>query len=220
MNLVALADIHGRTGRLSALDDLLGWADVILLTGDLTHFGGREQALKVLERLEEYGRPLLAVPGNCDYPEVGALLSERGVNLDGTVMQVQGADFVGLGGSIPGPVPTPNELSEEEIHQRLDAAAERLPGDRPAIFVSHQPPKDSVADRTTSGHHVGSISVAGFISRVHPLICFTGHIHESSGGAWDGETLIINPGPLGAGGCASVVVEAGKVASWDLHRLG
>lgn len=219
MNLVALADIHGRTGRLKACAPLLNQADVILLTGDLTNFGRREQALKVLDELDGYGKPLMGVPGNCDYPEVGVLLSERGVNLDGAVVQGQGADFVGLGGSIPGPVPTPNELSEEEIRHRLDRLASQLSPERPVIFVSHQPPKDSVADQTGSGQHVGSVSVADFISRVQPVVCLTGHIHESSGAAWQGETLVINPGPLAAGGCASAVVEDGKVRTWELHRL-
>ena len=47
-----------------------------------------------------------------------------------------GVAFVGLGGSLPCPVPTLNESSEEETAEHLDAAIDGLPADVEMVFVT------------------------------------------------------------------------------------
>jgi predicted phosphodiesterase len=46
MIIVALADIHGDVGRLSAASEDLSSADVVLLVGDLTNFGGQRVCVR------------------------------------------------------------------------------------------------------------------------------------------------------------------------------
>ena len=74
--VVALTDIHGRTGRLAEVADDLAAADVVLLTGDLTHFGGRREAAEVVDAVRAHNPEVLAVAGNCDRPEAAAWLAE------------------------------------------------------------------------------------------------------------------------------------------------
>lgn len=209
MNIVAIADIHGRADNLSRMGEALDWADLIVLTGDVTNFGRRAEAEKILAPLLERSLPIVAVPGNCDYPEVGQYLTEIGANIDGTHHSYAGQVFIGLGGSLPGPGSTPYEISEQEIDQSLASAINGVNELDKSILVSHQPPLDSAGDRLPSGEHVGSRAVREFIETYRPLICFTGHIHESRASGALGDTQVVNPGPLGEGYYSAVEVESG-----------
>lgn len=218
MKILALADIHGRSPNIGLLQRELEWADVIILTGDITNFGNRAEAARVLQALVASGKQMLAVPGNCDYPGVAEYLDELGVNIDGRAAMIGEVSFVGLGGSLPGPGITPNELSEAEIEAVLASACEGVPQEDVQILVSHQPPIDSAADRLPNGDHVGSHAVREYIQRVQPSICFTGHIHESRGIGVVDQTQVVNPGPLGTGWCA--VAEVGpELGLLELRRI-
>ena len=86
--------------------------------------------------------------------------------------------FLGVGASSPSGANLPNEISEADFERYL---AETIQGlDRPfqKILVCHQPPIDTLCDRTWNNSHVGSKAVRTFIERVQPIVCFTGHIHE------------------------------------------
>lgn len=202
MIVVALTDLHGRTSRLRSISDDLASADVVLIAGDLTHFGREAAAAEVLREVRNSNECVLAVPGNCDYPEVDACLTSEGVNLDGRCVVLEGVAFVGVGASLPCPGRTPNERSDSQIARTLAEAKAQLSEDTPVILLSHQPPSRTVNDTVRGGMHVGSDSVRRFIEQVQPLICFTGHIHEGRGIDSIGITRIVNPGPLGAGGYA------------------
>ncbi len=198
MIIVALADIHGNTQHLKAIAHDLRAADVVLLVGDLATFR-HEAALEVLEAVRAYNERLLTVPGNCDAPSLGDHLSREGINLDGGTAVVDGVGLAGLGGSLPCPMGTPNEYTEEELEATLKRATDDLPPDMPHVLVSHQPPFDTVADLARTGKHVGSRAVRAAIVRLQPLVCFTGHIHEGRGTDSIGDTMIVNPGPFWAG---------------------
>ena len=204
MEVIALADIHGRVSVLDKISAQLESANLVLLVGDITHFGRQAQAASVLDAIAAYNPNILAVPGNCDHHEVGEYLTARNVNLDGRGLVLQGIGFVGLGGSLPCPGATPNEASEAELANRLDDAFAQLPPETPAILVTHQPPYDTVADYASVGRHVGSKSVHAAIEQYHPLACLTRHIHEAIGLDTIGASKIINPGPLHLGGYAKV----------------
>ncbi|MHC5034601.1 MAG: metallophosphoesterase [Planctomycetota bacterium] len=206
MIIVALTDIHGRIERLGDLAEALAEADVVLLTGDLTHFGGRADAARAVEAVRKHTAQVLAVAGNCDHQDVAAYLAEEGISLDCRHVVIDGVAFLGVGGSLPCPGRTPNEFSEDELAAFLQEAAEGLPRDLPWVLVSHQPPDDTAVDRVHSGAHVGSRSVRRFIEDFQPLVCFTGHIHEAAGTDTIGRTKIVNPGPVHMGGyaCAEV----------------
>ncbi|NLG51022.1 MAG: hypothetical protein GX552_13025 [Chloroflexi bacterium] len=212
MIVVAMTDIHGNLGRLNAIASDIAAADLVLLTGDLTHFGHREAAEDVVSAVRRYNQHLLAVPGNCDYAEVAAYLTEQGINLHARHVINNGIAFVGVGGSLPAPRPTPNEYDEEEIEAFLAQAVTDLPANTPLVLVTHQPPYDTVADLASIGRHVGSRAIRRFIGTHQPLVCFTGHIHEGRGMDTIGSTRIVNPGPLRYGGYAYAKIESGQAA--------
>ena len=207
MIIVALTDLHGSTDHLSTATTDLAAADLVLLCGDITHFGHRADAARVIEAVRTYNQRILAVAGNCDHPDVADSLLEEDIDLHRRHLMVGGIAFAGLGGALPGPGWSPNQYSETEARRMLDEIAIGLPPDVPSVLVSHQPPFDTATDLVRVGHHVGSEAVLGFIRHQQPLYCFTGHIHESRGVDAVGLTTVINPGPFRHGHYAVVDTE-------------
>jgi Icc-related predicted phosphoesterase len=196
MKVVALTDIHGELSCLGGLSAELAEADVVLLVGDITHFGREGEAQQVVDSIRQVNSRILAVSGNCDYPGVEDYLRREGLNIHRRSVVLDSVGFVGVGGSLTCPGRTPNEASEDDFEQYLAEAVSELPPGIPMILVAHQPPFETLNDVTNIGKHVGSRSVRGFIERHQPLICFTGHIHEGIGVDAIGETKIVNPGPF------------------------
>ena len=196
MIIVALPDIHGEVSRVGEISAELAEADVVLLVGDITHFGGEREAHQVVDSIRSVNPRILAVSGNCDYPDVEDYLIKEGLSIHRRSVVLDGVGFVGVGGSLTCPGRTPNEASEDDFEQYLTEAVSELPPNVPLILVAHQPPFETVNDMTNIGKHVGSRSLRGFIERYQPLICFTGHIHEGIGVDAIGETKIVNPGPF------------------------
>lgn len=202
MNILAISDLHGNADRIETIAHQLSAADIVLLVGDITHFGGRVEAHKIVQRIQEYAEDLLAVPGNCDLPEVDLYLTEIGINLHGRNRLLDDVLFIGVGGSLPCPRPTSFEFSEEEIGSLLATASDPQVIGHPVVLVSHQPPHGSVADLAYNGKHVGSKAIRTFIEESRPLVCFTGHIHEGVGIGTIEATEVVNPGPFARGGFA------------------
>jgi len=211
MIVIGLADIHGSPPDMDILAGILSQADVGLLIGDLTNFGGEAEADSVVSPILKKSRKIFAVSGNCDLEGVDAYLNKEGINLHGRREVFNGIGFIGLGGSLITPFGTPNELTESEIAQVLKKSLNRISENMPLVFVSHQPPIQTACDRLSTGAHVGSLSVREFIETHQPLVCFTGHIHESSGTDKIGKTHIINPGQLGRGGYAYAEIHNERV---------
>lgn len=219
MIVVALADIHGSQAAIHRLSDELESADVVVLSGDVTNFGHKREATRVIQEITRHARRLLAVPGNCDYPDVSAYLDDLGINLHGRHQVVDGIGFLGVGGSLPAPGSTPFEFSDDELGEFLAAAAKDLPNDLPTIMVAHQPPLDTPSDQIYSGEHVGSSAVRAFIEARQPMLCLTGHIHEAGGIASLNRTTIVNPGPFNRGGYVYAVVGQ-EVEQLEIRRWG
>jgi Icc-related predicted phosphoesterase len=206
MTIIGVTDVHGNEAVLHNMARQIRSADLVILSGDITHFGNAGDAEKVLNVVELYNNSVFAVPGNCDYPDVGAYLSERGINLDGTSRSYGRYTFAGLGGSLPTPGGnTPDERSEEMLADCLRDAVYDHDPDTPLVVVSHQPPFGASCD-IAADMHVGSRSVREFIERYKPLVCFTGHIHESTCIDNIGISKLVNSGPLGGGCCSRVVL--------------
>ncbi len=211
MNIVAIADLHDCADILDAFADVLDEADVVLLAGDLTNFGDRADVAHIIDVVHAHCPVVLAVPGNCDPPDVGAWLADEGLSLDGRHMIVDGIAFAGVGGSLPLGGRTPYERSESEFAIALDQAVAGLDPSLPLVLVSHHPPRDTDLDVAYSNPHSGSVSVRNFIEQHRPLICFTGHIHEAAGLDKLGPTHLVNPGPLRAGRYATARIDDGHV---------
>ena len=216
MLIVSLTDIHGDCTRINAMADELGRSDAVFLTGDLTHFGGRDDVARVVETIRAVNPRVWAVPGNCDPVEVGQWLSEQGINLDMAAVAavtIGELSVVGLGGSLPCPGRTPNELGDCELEHRLEEAVRVVRGGRIDVLVTHEPPLNTINDLASNGRHVGSRAVREFIEEYQPLICLTGHIHEACGIDTIGQTKVVNPGPMRLGGYAWVEIEGGAATA-------
>jgi Icc-related predicted phosphoesterase len=196
MTVVGISDIHGKVDFLEKLSLHLKNADLIVVSGDLTHFGKEKQAAAVFRAIKSVNKNFLAVPGNCDYPSVHMFLNREEVNLHGRIKTFEDYTVVGVGGSLKCPGLTPNEYTEEEFKLILDEIKKELPRDRPVILVTHHPPAGTECDLVGDDRHVGSNSIREFILDVQPAICFSGHIHESRGIGTIGKTKVVNPGPL------------------------
>lgn len=199
MNIISLSDIHGQVACIGPLIGELAEADLILLAGDITNFGNYRDAREIIEAIRPYNADILAVPGNCDPPEAIRYLDEQELNLHARTLTRNGITFMGLGGSVPCPGRTPNEFGEATLARWLDETVADIPPGATTVLLCHQPPYGTQTDIARNGVHVGSDAVRAFIEQHRPLLCCTGHIHESPSLDTLGPTRIANPGPCHRG---------------------
>ena len=216
MIIITLTDLHAHTGVLPALSKQLRSADLILLSGDITHFGHKKEMAGIIDLFRSFNLSLFAVSGNCDYPDAEEFLTEENISLNGLTREFQGHAFYGLSGSLPCPGKTPHEYSEEEFEVFLRDLP-FVPG-LPQIMVSHQPPYDTINDQVSPGVHVGSKSIRRFIEERQPLVCFTGHIHEGTGIDHIGNTTVVNPGPAGRGTYVLTEISGGEIKRLEVAQ--
>jgi len=207
MRILVASDLHG--SEIAAAEirtkSLEYKVNLVVICGDITHFGSVGQAEKLLRRMYVSNVPILFVPGNCDSPDLVSLTDLEGIhNIHGCSRIVNGICFGGVGGSSPSPFDTPFELSEERIRQILDGISFDLVGCSWRILVSHSPPLDTSLDRTRFGLHVGSRSVREFIGKEQLDLILCGHIHESRGKDYLIGSVIVNPGSARHGSYAIV----------------
>jgi Icc-related predicted phosphoesterase len=203
-----MGDIHDDVSALGRIPDLDKAAGIVI-SGDLTIKGGVAAAKKVIGAVRSANPVILAQIGNMDKAEVDAYLTGEGLNIHATGrVTPQGVGFFGCGWSTPTPFGTPSEAGEDQIAVWLDAAYEAVAHCPRLVLVCHTPPIGTAADVVGTDTHVGSRAVRDFIERVQPDVCLTGHIHESTATDVVGRTVIINPGPLAAGGYARIELGA------------
>jgi Icc-related predicted phosphoesterase len=188
-------------------------ADHIIITGDITNFGSSLDAEAVLNRLYTINKNIMGVAGNLDQPEVADYLEDIGLSLHGKGKIIDGLGIVGLGGSNYTPFKTPYEFSEQKLTDLLVTGLSQVGEAKDFILVSHTPPYETRTDKLLSGKHVGSTAVRNFIEQNQPLLCLTGHIHESRGQDYIGKTLVLNPGMIRDGGYIEVLFENGKISA-------
>jgi Icc-related predicted phosphoesterase len=212
MIIIGLSDIHNDLSRLpDAAEDICS-ADLVVISGDVTHFGCKSVASALIDEIRIYNKNVLAVPGNCDSYEVSQYFDREQISLDRICKVIGNVAFVGIGGSLPCPGKTPNEISEFEFHRHLQKAARDVARTMPLILVTHQPPFGTKADCVGS-RHVGSESIREFIMEDKPAVCFCGHIHEARSVDYIDSTAIVNPGPFRSGGYAYVELNGTVIAA-------
>lgn len=209
MKLLVASDLHGSE---HAATQIRLWSlncevELIVICGDITHFGDLDKARRLLEKIRPPHVPVLFVPGNCDPPVLGELEDLEGISsLHGRTLKIGGICFGGVGGSPPSPFDTPFELSEESISQTLDLVSPGLRSCSRSVLVSHSPPAETALDLTQFGLHVGSRSVREFIEKLQPNLVVCGHIHESKGKDRIGRSVILNPGSARHGSLAVIEI--------------
>lgn len=219
MRIVAFGDIHEATGNVGRIDGISS-ADCVIITGDLTNFGGSDKAEAVLNEVRRYNSRVYALAGNLDQKDVDELLNRLGINLHAKgFLLSEDVGIFGVGGSNVTPFGTPIEYGEEEIRRFIASGYEVMKAAPVKIFVSHAPPFDTRVDVVSSGAHVGSKAVRSFIEDAQPTLCITGHIHEAPGTDALGKTPVLNPGMLKNGGYVEVLIE-GRALKAELKKIG
>jgi len=211
MKIISFGDVHMAPRNLDRMGEVMRDPELVLVSGDLTNFGGAEDARKVIADVRRACASVLALPGNLDRREVIPFLEAEGVALHGQGLVIGGVAIFGCGGSNITPFGTPIELSEDEIYATLRAGYQAVREVRPLLMICHTPPFDTKCDRILGGKPVGSTAARQFIEEVKPEVCISGHIHESAGVDEIGPTKILNAGPFKGGGYIVVVAEGGRL---------
>jgi Icc-related predicted phosphoesterase len=219
LNIIHLTDIHGVSANIPKIADELSKADLIILSGDITHFGDAEDAGEIIHAISNYNKNILAVPGNCDNLSVNDYLNDKGINLNRQSAIINDLIFCGFGGSLPCPGLTPYEFTEHDAKKWLSELISSLNTGKTLIFVSHQPPINTINDQLNNGDHVGSKSVREFIEVTSPILCLTGHIHEGNGIDRIGKCIIVNPGPLSKGKYAIIKITGERKIYSSLKQI-
>ncbi len=213
MKIISFGDVHMATRNLDRMGEVMRDCELVIVSGDLTNFGGIDDARKVLTDVRRACSSVLALPGNLDRREVIPFLEEEGIALHGKGLTIGGIGIFGCGGSNITPFGTPLELSETEIYATLRAGYEAVRNVRPLLMICHTPPYDTKCDRIMSGKPVGSTAARRFIEEVKPEVCISGHVHESAGVDEIGPTKILNAGPFKGGGYIVVLAEGGLLSA-------
>lgn len=209
VRILVISDFHGsvEAAQRSATKAQNVKADVIVVCGDITHFGSVDDAQKILTPLVNLRLPLFYVPGNCDPAQLAEAKIKDAVNLHGQCQKLGNASFIGLGGAPASPFYSWFELSELQMMNTLEQAAEGCGTNRWFVLVSHAPPKDTSVDVAFSSVHAGSTSLRSFIEARKPSLVFCGHIHEARGIDRIGDTILVNPGSARHGNYAMAILD-------------
>ncbi len=222
MQIIAFGDIHMATGAAAAIPGIKE-ADLLLLNGDLTNYGGAAEVKKVLDDIMRINPKVLAQFGNLDKTEVNEYLEKLAINLHGQARLVQGeVCLIGIGGSNFTPFQTPSEMPEKELlhladrafRQGLDYISLAQPLHKrkiPQILLSHVPPFNTKVDTLHNGKHVGSKAIRTIIEQYQPELCITGHIHEAKGHDMIGKTPVYNHGMLRQGGWIHIDIQQSQL---------
>jgi len=206
-------------GRIPGLKE----ADLIILNGDLTNYGGPKETKTVLDDIMKINPNVLAQFGNIDRRDVNDYLEKLGINLHGQARLVQReVCLIGVGGSNFTPFHTPSEFPEKELTQFADRAfrqgqefislAEPLLNRKiPRILISHVPPFNTEVDKLHNGKHVGSKAIRSVIELYQPELCVTGHIHEAKGTDKILKTPVYNHGMLRQGGWVTIDIRQSQL---------
>jgi Icc-related predicted phosphoesterase len=203
MRLAAVGDLHVKKTSQGQLQPLLApvndHADLLLLCGDLTDYGLKEEAEILAKELTAAVRiPIVAVLGNHDYEsgqpeEVVRILSEAGVKvLDGEAHEVQGVGIAGAKGFAGGfgratlgawGEPATKRFVQEAIDEatKLEGALARLRTERRIALLHYSPVRMTVEGEPVEiMTFLGTSRLEGPLHR-HPVdMVFHGHAHHGS----------------------------------------
>ncbi len=214
---IAIGDIHDDVSQIGNVPGV-SEAQGVLISGDITNYGSRARAERLLGEIERLNGKILAQIGNMDTRDVEDYLEQRGFNVHARATDLGfNVGLVGVGYSTPTPFGTPSEVSDAQIQAWLDKAIEQAREFEHLILMAHDPPFGTKTDRVGFGQSVGSRAVRKFIEKHQPELCITGHIHESRAVDWIGKTQIINSGLFGAGGYVLIRLVEDKLEA-ELRR--
>lgn len=195
IRFLVISDIHGAKKSLNKIKAAFHNydPDFSVLCGDITHFGNKDDAVKILSKIPD---GFIGVIGNCDHEDVMEAYEKTG----GKYIELKRVDkedisFIGLSGS---------DYSQEKV----DVFRERSRG--VDVYVFHQPPY-GILDEASRGKHIGSKKLLPVIEENKPKLVLSGHVHEDRGKVEKDGTVYMNPGPAADDNLGLVEIEGEKV---------
>jgi Icc-related predicted phosphoesterase len=204
MRILAFSDIHGAYQKVEDILQREKNYNLIIISGDVTTHGNPGEAKEAVKQFQSHYRPILAVAGNMDTPEIDEALIEIGCSVNGKGLVIEDIGFFGVSAAPFSPLHTPYEISEDEILRRANAGWNDVSNARLKVFIPHAPPFRTKLDRIFLGKHVGSTAVRTFIEKNKPNIVVCGHIHEARGTDMLNSSQMINCGSA-ARGCYAMI---------------
>ncbi len=208
MHIAAISDLHyGRDSR-GKLEDLFkamsDSADVVLLCGDLTDYGLREEAEALAEDVHAYlHTPILAVLGNHDFEsgtpgDVRSIMEDAGVKLlDGESTVLDGVGFAGACGFAGGFDRWALNPWGEKIYKdfvqaavdevlKLETALSRLETEIRIVLLHYAPIRETVEGESPEIYpFLGTSRLEDPLNHYEVSAAFHGHAHK---GAPEGRT--------------------------------
>lgn len=199
MKILAVSDLHGNIKPIiNYLNE--NKVDLIIISGDITHFGPAELGEDILNEISSFNVPVLAIPGNCDPGSMHINIdNSQAINIHARNIVMKEVGICGFGGSNPTPFNTPLEFEEVQIYDEAKKPLDGIKDQKITLFITHAPPYNTKTDLLPSGAHVGSKSLRKIIEELQPTVNICGHIHEAKGTDKIGKTKIINPGEVSKG---------------------
>jgi len=206
MKLLAISDLHGKHAALERIVAHAGPADVILLGGDITHFGTPADAERTIRLARASGATVLAVAGNCDSAQIDRRLVELRVSLHGRGVHLEPLGVHGIS-AIPPWGFRMHSFTEDELAAALEAGYAQVADARHHCVLAHVPPHGLSLDRVMFGRHAGSKALRTFVDQRSPALVVCGHIHEGRGIEQVGPTTVVNCGYAARGHYAMVELD-------------
>lgn len=214
MQLLVVSDIHSHPESVEKLRTTLLHnritPDVLVCCGDFTQEGSAGIASQEVDTLKKIAPRVLAIPGNMDSEEVVRILEGRRVSIHKKCIEIEGINFIGLGGVKDVNTNYRFNVGELEAKKCLAQLFKDVKAHR-TVLVTHAPPAGTKLEITGSGAKLGVNAIREIIEKKQPLLCLCGHAHEAKGQEMVKKTLCINPGPLMHGDAVLVEIPGLKV---------
>ena len=202
MRIAAVADLHFSPQAYDRIRDPMNRvrddADVLVLAGDLTNFGKREEMESLLNALVRLRIPIVAVLGNHDYEsgqasELMQMMTAEGVKvLDGTAYERDGVGFAGTKGFIGGfgrglltafGEPEVKQFVQAGIDEalKLERALAQLRTEKRVIVLHYAPIAQTVQGAPSEIYpFLGSSRLIEVVDRHGANLVVHGHAHHGS----------------------------------------
>lgn len=202
MRIAAVADLHFSPQAYDRIRDPMNRvrdeADVLVLAGDLTNFGKREEMESLLNALVRLRIPIVAVLGNHDYEsgqasELMQMMTAEGVKvLDGTAYEREGVGFAGTKGFIGGfgrglltafGEPEVKQFVQAGIDEalKLERALAQLRTEKRVIVLHYAPIAQTVQGEPSEIYpFLGSSRLIEVVDRHGANLVVHGHAHHGS----------------------------------------
>lgn len=207
VRVAALADLHVKEGQARPYRELFSEicqvADVLVLAGDLTDLGKREEAIILAEDIQACSIPVLAVLGNHDHEtgepdQIRQVLREARVSLlEGQTRVIKDVGFVGAKGFGGGfgrrmltafGEPAIKHFVAEGLNEatRLENGLRALETERIFVILHYAPVVDTIVGEPPEIYpFLGSSRLAEAIDRYRVSAVVHGHAHH---GKYEGRT--------------------------------